>query len=177
MEIDYNSTLNAPNNTCKDNVVQKIMAISLSACSLLNIIAYLATLVKVIRGSKYKFLISQILMLTISNVGTIATIFAFYEIFYSTNCNDPQSRKKWLIVLSCCQAVQDGFFAVPHWLFADKYYKIGMQMPLLVQGIVIPESTKKSDRRRKTVLLWLNIVMPIFAAGAFYVFAQQVLIK
>lgn len=58
MEIDYNSTLNAPNNTCKNNVVQKIMVISLSACSLLNIIAYLATLVKVIRGSKYKFLIS-----------------------------------------------------------------------------------------------------------------------
>lgn len=88
-----------------------------------------------------------------------------------------QSREKWILVLACSQAVQDGFFAVPHWLFADKYYKIGMQMPLLVQGIVIPASTKRSDRRRKCLLLWLNVLMPILAAGAFYFFAQQVLIE
>lgn len=44
-------------NGCKgDNILNTIVTLVLSALVLINIVAYIATLVKVQRGSKYRFI-------------------------------------------------------------------------------------------------------------------------
>ena len=46
------------------------------ACVIPLVVLYLITLVRVIRGARYRFLIYVIVMLLISNLGSVATIFA-----------------------------------------------------------------------------------------------------
>lgn len=59
-------------------------------------------------------------------------------------------------------------------MFAYRYFKIGMEMPMVVQGKEIPEKMKVSNKRRERSLLVLNIVLPIFAAVALYFFVVQI---
>jgi len=53
---------------------------------------------------------------------------------------------------------------VAHWLFAAKYHRIGTEMPLIVQGLAVPDKVKKSRRIRDGIFLALNIIFPVSEA-------------
>ena len=74
---------------------------------LLLLVLYTLTLVKVIRGSKYCFLIQFISFMIISNLGSLVATFA--RIYWCTSLQNENPSSSWNVVYWLSRAVQDGF--------------------------------------------------------------------
>ena len=49
--------------------------------TVLLILIYIVTLVRVLSGSKYKFVTSMVVMLLLSNIGTLANVYGSYCLY------------------------------------------------------------------------------------------------
>ncbi len=74
----------------------------------LLLVLYTLTLVKVIRGSRYCFLVQFISFMIISNLGTLVATSAKIYWCISLQRKDPSSS--WNVVFWLFRAVQDGFY-------------------------------------------------------------------
>jgi hypothetical protein len=75
-------------------------------------------------------------LLLISNIGTLINCWATYKLYQVG-----ESAWNLFNVLTLCvgESVQDLGFCVAHWIFAAQYYKIGTEIPFVVEGQQIPE--------------------------------------
>ncbi len=105
------------------------------ACVISLLVLYLLTLVRVIRGARYRFLIYVIVMLMISNLGSVATIFAT-----SYYCKTEFKSNTWNVLKWLTGSIQNGFYFVAHWILASKYNQIASAMPFLLKNENIPAS-------------------------------------
>jgi hypothetical protein len=74
-------------------------------------------------------------MLLISNLGSVATLFAtgYY-------CRKKLQSNTWNVLKWLTGSIQDGFYFVSHWILASKYNQIASAMPFLLKDENIPAS-------------------------------------
>jgi hypothetical protein len=83
-------------------------------CTLFLIALLMACLIKAVRGTRFKFVITLIVLLLLSNIGTLINIEASFALFV---IEDSSSLQIYLLCIG--QGVQDVFFCVAHWMFAS----------------------------------------------------------
>jgi hypothetical protein len=44
-----------------------------------------------------------------------------------------------IVLLSVGEAIQDACFSLAHWMFAWRYYRIGVDMPFIIDGKELPD--------------------------------------
>ena len=121
---------------------------------------YTATLVKVIRGSSFRFLIQVIVMMMISNLGTFISIIA------STYwCTSGKTSSFWNVVLWLSRSIEDVFYYTAHWMIASKYNQIASEMPYLLHEVNIPASEQACHLRMFWILLVLNTLPAILESA------------
>ena len=95
--------------------------------SSLLILMYTKTLFSAYTGSKYKFVVRILVMLLLSNVGTLTGAVADYMFFLK---KDYKLGYVWMLALAV--ALQDSMFCISHWLLAAKYKAISEKVPLIL---------------------------------------------
>lgn len=86
------------------------------------IVAYVATLIKVLRSSKFKFVIKLLALLIVSNLAGILTIIC-----------DGFADSAWVWALSISAFVRSLMFNLAYWMFAFQYYTISRYTPFLLR--------------------------------------------
>ena len=134
-------------------------------CPCLLIICYIAVMAHVCRGSKDLWVISQLLMLILSNIGGLLTIAPDRNLFL----DDKRSSIGQVWELAIGIALRDSFFGLAHYLLADKYRTIQETYTGKRKEKV------KSQCRKVThyILIFCNIFFPIFASVFVYLFALE----
>jgi hypothetical protein len=127
------------------------------ALSGILVLLYGATLIKVCRGSKYKFVITLLVLLLLSNLSIFPYMGSFYELITKSFSNVPWF---WITLDSFCGFTLLACFNAAHWIFAFEYYSIARFMPFVLKGQDLPESKVKCDRVLNKVMLLLNIALP-----------------
>jgi len=97
-------------------------------------VLYTMTIVRVIKGSKYRFLKQVIALLMISNLGVLTTVFS--SIYLCRN----QKSTFWTYVFWLSTGAYYGFYGVAHWILASKYNQIASEIPYLLYDTTVPAS-------------------------------------
>ena len=126
----------------------------LLSCGLTAIIQS-ATLVRVIQGSKHKFVIKILAMLISYNLTQLAG-----EGIYINAAKTDFSYKKWEIA-KVFDALGYLLFSISHWMFAFKYYTMSRQSPYKIAKKEVPQRILKHDQITNWVFLTLNTLPPI----------------
>jgi len=137
----------------------KVLGISILnelICSCALIVAYIAVLAKVYWGTHFQIVTKILIQLLVSNIGTVINTYASYFLFI-------KERRSFrnVLLLSIGESVQDSCFGVAHWIFAMQFYRIGTDMPLIVDGRPLSIQTIVSRKLISNIMLGLNIFFPV----------------
>lgn len=138
--------------------------------SALLILGYLWTLIHTICGSKYKFVIELLIMLVLSNAGTILMVYTNFQLFAIT---DKSETFVWLLGLSIF--VQDCMFCVSHLMLAHKYRGIAFTIPYLLER-KRPPLEPMCSILVYSILITLNILFPLLECMFLVPFNKQALV-
>ena len=110
------------------------LLVQLMASSLL-VPCYSGVLIKVMKGSKYKFVIKLTWLLLVSNIAAIIVVVA-NSFVYSWDLKNPVEG---IITWGCWVegsgvAIRDVTFNTAHWMFAYEYYLMAKLMPLALEN-------------------------------------------
>lgn len=127
-----------------------------------------AVLVKVIRGSRYKFVIRLLVIMICGTVGNLINCYANYLYFLKDieENGKPEMSTIWLVVVTQC--IMNESLGSSHWIFAMQYFRIGRFLPQILKGEPIPEKTE----RRLKCLFWsilsIMVFLPLLKAVSLY---------
>ena len=122
------------------------------------IVAFLVTLVKVLRSSKLRFMIRLLALFIVSNSAGVVVVL-------TTDLQEPGN----LIGNVVCYAsalLQETTFSVAYWMFAFQYYQSSRYMPFMIKQENPPEEMTRFDTRLNYVFCALNIFSPIYYIGS-----------
>jgi hypothetical protein len=145
---------------------QKIFDLTNYLTSGLLVMAYSTILVKVYRGTKYRFVELLVWMLLFSNVMNIS-----YIIFISQIINEQHPLKDYPYPTSAyilSLVLRDISFNESHWIFSAKYFEISKFMPYVISKKDVPGSVFKHDRVTNRVFLSLNLAFPVLTGVAYF---------
>ena len=112
------------------------------------------TLVRVLRGSKHRFVIKILVMLVGYNLAKLASVTVYL-------CSKQISQtRKWEIIRGF-DSTAYLLFNVSHWMFASKYFTIARHTPYKVAKQEVPREMVKCDKITNWVFLTLNSIPPI----------------
>ena len=123
--------------------------------SLLFII-YGITLIKVVTGSRYLWLIQLIAMLIVYNLTSLAASLVFYLL----GNNAISDGSAW-IYLGIVGGLNNLCFNIAHWMFAFSYYQISRRTPHALNGDKVPPNMVKRDQTTNRIFFSLNVIVPI----------------
>ena len=112
---------------------------------------YMALLYRVYNGSQFKY-IKQIGWLFLACAVAAIPSVALYQPNQSTISFFSQSISIF---------VRDSCFNVANWVFSFKYYKISVVMPLMLDGIQVPDELVTKIQRINNSMIALNVFIPI----------------
>jgi hypothetical protein len=140
--------------------------------------AYAKTLYNTCKGSKYKFVQEVLIMLLISNFGTLMLMFSNYELFVYMPNHEPLKEGwgtgyVWMLGFSIM--IQDSMFSVSHLLLAQKYKNIAQTMPYLLQRKRPPPEPLK-QLMIYSLLVTMNILFPVMECVFLIPYNKQVLV-
>ena len=105
-----------------------MLVIWLVTCVIL-ITLYIAALVRIQMGSKYRQITVIVGLLLISNIASLVIIYQNWQFFGQENYT------MWLIwMLGIAQGIQDLTFSVSHHLLAVKFTCIAEEVPMILGG-------------------------------------------
>ena len=98
------------------------------------------TLVRVLKGSKHRFVITILVMLIGANLAYIANEFVFIDMLKTNDYSDDKLE-------ICFGFLATGLllFNVSHWMFAYKYFKMSRQIPFKISKRKIPRNIVVCD--------------------------------
>ena len=146
----------------------------ISACVL--VLLYSVVLTKVIKGSKYKFIIYILILLLISNVATIVytnDCQMIFELF--NNPDDNINIQPWLYLQLFVVPIKDSCFNVAHLSFAFEYFKLARIMPYVLKQQDVPLKVITLDQCIFRFWLFLNILAPILEGVGEFGFNSKIL--
>lgn len=97
------------------------------------VLIYGATLVQVLLGSRYKFVIKLLVMILFCNVFIILINWSYFVM------RDDYSMLPWFSLLAVSTIGRDICFNISHWIFAFEYFSIARFMPYVIKGELYPE--------------------------------------
>ena len=109
-----------------------------------------------VKGTKFRFITWTVTLLIISNIGALT--------FAGTNAVLLPKREViiWLDILNSIGVLlKDGAFNEASWVFAFKYYTIARYMPFCIAGQEVPKQKSKHDKKLNTVVIVLNVIVPV----------------
>ena len=121
------------------------------------ILMYIATLIKVCRGSKYKFVIRLLILLIVSNLCLLLSEWSFYEYKTRTFVGVPWF---WISLSAISSFTLLVCFNISRWIFAFEYYSISRFMPYVLKDEDLPENEQKFDKRLNKIMITINIAIP-----------------
>jgi hypothetical protein len=129
------------------------------ATSSIMIMMYLTTLIKVCRGSKYKFVIKLLILLIVSNICLLVSDWSFYIYKTRTFVGIPWF---WISLSAISSFILLVCFNLSRWIFAFEYYSISRFMPYVLKGQDLPESELKFDTKFNNTMISINVAIPFF---------------
>ena len=127
------------------------------ATSSIMILMYIATLIKVCKGSKYKFVIKLLILLIVSNICLLVSEWSFYVYQTRTFVGVPWF---WISLSAISSFILLVCFNLSRWIFAFEYYSISRFMPYVLNDRDLPESELKFDRRLNKTMISINLTIP-----------------
>ena len=122
---------------------------------LVALLIELITLVRVILGSRHKFVLTILAILIGANLAYLAK-----EITYINMINTGFPIKKYVILFSF-GAFELLLFNVGHWMFAHKYFTMSRQAPHKLSQKEVPRGIVVCDEIINWVFLSLNALPPV----------------
>ena len=114
------------------------------------------TLVRVIKGSKHRFVITILSMLMLANLDFLGNEIMYINILKT---EASPSSKKYEIV-GGIEAFGMLLFNVGHWMFSQKYFKMARQVPFKLAKREVPRNVVLCDQLTNWVFLTLNAIPP-----------------
>jgi hypothetical protein len=93
-------------------------------------------------------------------MGILINVYGTWQLFVKENDNIFN-----IVILSLGETIADLGFCVSHWVFAARYYLMGIQMPYVVEGKSLPEDQQQRFALLYKVLLVLNFVCPVLESA------------
>ena len=115
-----------------------------------------ATLLRVLRGSKHRFVIKILSMLVGYNLAYLAR-----ETVYINMVKTVYFSAKKLEILFCLDATALLLFNVSHWMFAFKYFSMSRQTPYKIAKQEVPTGIVRRDKITNWIFLSTNAIPPI----------------
>ena len=140
---------------------------SSTATAIILLVTYSATLIRVLRGSRFQLVIRLIVILMLYNVGELAHYWLLNIIVKMSKSESYNNS----VMIGLLAAEGLGFivekvcFNVSHWMYAFQYYKIARQAPFSIEMDYVPEKIIKADNILNKITLSLNIVLPLVAGS------------
>jgi len=125
--------------------------------SAILVLVLCAVLIKVVVGSRFKFVITVAGLLLVSNLAQVAQLFAFRKAYPS---DETPANMTWVTVMCSCGFVNLICFNQGNWLFALKYNNI----PSTVQMVLTNENNKQQLPKTWVVNLVFTVFNFIFIA-------------
>ena len=121
------------------------------------LLLYIPTLIHVLRGSRYTFVIGLILLLMGAQIFNL-TLSIFFKALFIPPVKSTEFNI-WGYGISI--GLANTCFNVAHFWMAWIYRKIANDTPKLLEQETVDEQTKRSDDRKYWVLITLNILFPM----------------
>ena len=128
----------------------------------LTLAVQLATLARVLAGSRHKFVIKMLGMLITANVALISDQLVWLNMVKTFD----YSNKKITIAYGFT-SLGLLLFGVSHWMFAFKYYSMSRKIPYQLAKRDVPGRIVSCDRITNWFFLSLNIVIPLLYGISF----------
>jgi hypothetical protein len=129
-------------------------------CSLILVVLFAATYIRVQVGSKYPLISRIIMLLLICSLFTILLVPAQSKIYQFDKRQDLDIPLFWVWEEGICYFCKDFAFNLAHLNFAFEYYKIAKFMPLVLKGQQVTPQQTKSAKRFYMVLFAINFFFP-----------------
>ena len=131
----------------------------------LLVLVYCATLIKVLTGSRYKFVIKLVCMLMISNVCSVIPYYLakHWYLFSGVVLN---------LLFFFARTIGTTCFNIAMWMFAFEYYSMSRKTPFLLKNFKVPKFIERQDRNLNYVMFSLNIIIPIFFGISRFVYSD-----
>jgi hypothetical protein len=123
--------------TEKFNSIGRYVGLSIAS---IMIVLYCTLLVHIQRGNKNKWVTLVTVLLLVSMVAYFMFMLANFLLLELKFIKTPKAVA-WLIVLGISKGIQSSAFNVAHFLLADKYWQMSIQVPLKLEGKDPKEST------------------------------------
>jgi hypothetical protein len=134
---------------------------------------YFAVLIKVHRGSKFRFVYVISSLMLVSNLTGILVEGTNYEIL-GEYAPDKTSYSAgvfvWIIMQAIFSFLRDSTFNVAHWEFAFKYFKISIEVPQLLNGVSPDDSNDRFFKVTYYSLLVINILVALLSSMSIAVY-------
>lgn len=130
---------------------------------------YIAVLVKVHRGSQFRFVTVISGLMLVSNLTGILVVITNFEILGAYDPNKTSYSAGvfiWIVVQAITMFLRDSTFNVAHWEFAFKYFKISIEVPQLLKGGTADDSNDKFFKFTYYSLLVLNVLVALLSSVA-----------
>ena len=126
-------------------VAQAILAVCLFAVMVYNF-----------RNSKSKF------VYTISGMMLISTLFGLYSEYarkqYNNRITEPPTEyKPYLYAVTLSMIISESLFSVSHWVLAEKYYTVSIEMPYVIHEVNVPKRKYCSRIALNWTMITLNV--------------------
>ena len=122
------------------------------------VVAFLATLIKVLKNTKFVFMIKMTSLLLVSNAAGVMVVIADANI----------TKSDFSVIWAWTQAIfvfmRTTTINSAYWLFAFQYYKISRYTPYLLKSDTPPDEMVNFDDKINVVLTVLNVFFPFFVA-------------
>lgn len=130
----------------------KIWIILIVAATML--VTYLGLLIFVaFWGNSNKWLISQMVLMCLGNIFMLSLAYGYYHLLW-----EKEVTVLNIVLLGSGGGMSDGFFAISHFLLADKYRAISRRMPKVIERKPeLPETTFEK------VFFWLMMFLCIIS--------------
>lgn len=123
--------------------------------SVILIVLYAVSLWLITRTTKQPFVTYIVILLILSNIGSVGVIWCNLELDYNTN------YKPYILPQSGFGLLRDTCFNVGHWWFASEYYNSAVAMPFIFNHEEVPESTRIKLEKLFKRLMIANIAVPV----------------
>ena len=132
--------------------------------SIIIICFYLATLARVLKGTRHLFLVVLIVMLILSNLCSILS-----DTFANVWIYDSSKKIPYLYLEAVATFVRDSTFNLAHWVFCFKYWIIAIEMEYLLDQKELSKNFVLLLHLINYVFIALDIIMPVIYSVTFAV--------
>ena len=128
------------------------------------VVAFLATLIKVLNNSKFVFMIKITSLLMVSNAAGVMVVIA------DGNITKSDFSVIWVWIQAIFDCLSTSTINIAYWLFAFQYYKISRYTPYLLKSDSPPVEMINFDNKNNVVFMVLNVCFSFFVAGTLLIY-------